>query len=248
MRTIDPDVVLRRVGHRVAELRAARKWTQEQFAERLGVSPQYVQAVERGTENLTLKTVVRFAEELGVHPSALLFTPTTPRPRPGRPSRQVTGAFEEVEPGPGDLFKRCVPLVTLTADAGPVGDATTVEVGRWVVPRARARLAPGMFVAQVRGDSMEPSVPAGSWVLFRAPPRQIDGRIVLVQIRDAEDPDDAGAFVLKKLERRRVHGRTRLRLVSQNRRHQPIEIERLESERYRVIAELVEVLASGGAL
>jgi len=237
------DVVLRRVGHRIAELRALRGWTQEEFAERIGVSPQYVQAVEGGRENLTLRTLAALAEALRIHPAGLLFAPTTPRAKPGRPSGKRRRPFEEVEPEAAKLFKSCVPLVTLKAAAGSIGEPRAVEAGRWVVPKTRVRLAPGMFVAQVAGDSMEPSIPDGAWALFRSPAREVDGRIVLVQVRDPDDPDSGGAFLLKKVERRRVRSAMRVRLLSRNKKYPPIDVSDDRGERYTVIAELVEVLS-----
>lgn len=234
--------IVRRVGHRIAELRAARGWTQEAFAERLGVSPQYIRAVERGSENLTLGTLVALADELHVHPSALLVAPNTMRAKPGRPARRRQLPFAEIEPEARQLFIKCVPLVTLEASAGNVGEPHAVEVARWVVPRSRSHLAPGMFIARVVGDSMEPSVPNGSWCLFRSPATEVDGKTVLVQRRDADDPENGGAYTLKKVERRRLRSGLRVRLISQNKSYAPIDVTADGGERYAVIAELIEVL------
>ena len=51
----------------------------------------------------------------------------------------------------------------------------------WVAVDARHRLRPGMFVAQVVGQSMEPAIPDGAYCVFRAPVEGTrDGKTVLV--------------------------------------------------------------------
>jgi transcriptional regulator with XRE-family HTH domain len=77
--------LLLNVGRRVAELRIARKLTQEELAERAEVSARYIQRIERGRENLTLVTVANLAKALGVEVVSL-FRKAKGRPsRPGRP-------------------------------------------------------------------------------------------------------------------------------------------------------------------
>ncbi len=234
----DDEDVLDRVGHRVAELRAARGWTQEVFAERLGLSVQYVRTIENGSENLTLRTLAKLARQLAVRPAVLLHSPTTPPRRRGRPPARPEAPFVEVEPRPSDLYRTCVPLVTLDALAGRERGSRVVEVACWVAPSTRAKLTAGMFVAPVVGDSMEPVIASGSWGLFRASSRLAVGRIVLVEVRDADAPEGGGTYLLKRVERLR----RRTRLVSANRDYAPIAIGPTNAERFRVVAELVEVL------
>jgi transcriptional regulator with XRE-family HTH domain len=50
------------VGERIIAIRRKRHWTQEQLAEEMGVSVRYVQRIESGQENLTLRTLARLAE------------------------------------------------------------------------------------------------------------------------------------------------------------------------------------------
>ena len=87
MRKADPDKVVKDIGRRLAELRAERGWTQEQFAERLGVSAGYLGRLERGTQSFTVHRLVWLANHLGVR-AVDLFTPPISRVvRPGRPKR-----------------------------------------------------------------------------------------------------------------------------------------------------------------
>jgi phage repressor protein C with HTH and peptisase S24 domain len=83
-----------------------------------------------------------------------------------------------------------VPLVPLKAAAGAFSDLQHIEEDglEWVELGSRRRLRPGMFVAQVVGRSMEPTIPDGSWCLFRGPVEGTrQGKTVLVQLRDATD-------------------------------------------------------------
>jgi transcriptional regulator with XRE-family HTH domain len=89
VRRRDGDQILRDVGRRVAELRREHGWTQEQLGERGGVSRHYIQGVEVGRENLTLRNLSRIASLLGVDARELLEPPTNRAPgRPGRPRKE----------------------------------------------------------------------------------------------------------------------------------------------------------------
>src|SRR6185503_2178323 len=72
----------------------------------------------------------------------------------------------------------------------------------WVeLAGARHRLRKGMFVAQVVGKSMEPAIPDGSFCLFRAPVEGTrQGKTVLVQLRDAYDPETSQRYTVKRYE------------------------------------------------
>ena len=78
-------------------------------------------------------------------------------------------------------------MLRASAAAGAFGEPQHVEEDRfeWVAVESGHRLREGMFVTQVVGRSMEPTIPDGAWCLFRAPvagTRQ--GKTVLVQLRE----------------------------------------------------------------
>ena len=60
------------VGRRVRRLREERGYSQEAFADLLGVHRTYMGAIERGERNLTLRTVERLAARLEVDAGELL--------------------------------------------------------------------------------------------------------------------------------------------------------------------------------
>ena len=173
------------------------------------------------------------------------------------PKGDVTGTrlkLRIVQPRPEDRYVTCVPLVPLKAAAGAFSDPQHVEDDNWewVAVDTKRRLRPGMFVAQVVGKSMEPAISDGSYCLFRAPvigTRQ--GKIVLVQLRNAIDPDNGERYTVKRYQSEKVtdgdswrHARITLKPINPD--FQPIEITGSEEGELQVVAELVEVL--GGAL
>ena len=83
----NPEKLILNVGQRVAELRQLADLSQEQLAESLGVSVQYLSRVELGT-NLTLTTLTKLANALRV-PVTDLLLPAGPqmRVRRGRPRK-----------------------------------------------------------------------------------------------------------------------------------------------------------------
>ena len=85
MKPIDPERLLRDAGRRLAELREARGLTQQALAEELGVSMRYVQSVEAGKENLTLRTLADYASVLRVTIPEVFQPPASRKRRVGRP-------------------------------------------------------------------------------------------------------------------------------------------------------------------
>jgi type I restriction enzyme, R subunit len=155
-----------------------------------------------------------------------------------------------VQPHPEERYVTCVPLVPLKAAAGTFSDPQHVEDDHWewVAVDSKRRLRPGMFVAQVVGKSMEPTIADGSYCLFRAPvigTRQ--GKIVLVQLRHAIDPDNGERYTVKRYQSEKVTDgdswrHTRITLKPINPDFQPMELTGAEEGELQVVAEFVEVL------
>lgn len=78
----------RRLGSNLRARRQARGLSQEGFADLLGVHRTYMGGLERGERNVTLRTVERLAQKLGVPADELLAgapAPTRPRTASRRP-------------------------------------------------------------------------------------------------------------------------------------------------------------------
>ncbi|MCV7419315.1 helix-turn-helix transcriptional regulator [Mycobacterium yunnanensis] len=60
------------VGRNLRRIRLDRDFSQEAFANHMGVHRTYLGSVERGERNLTLQTLEKIADFLGVDPRDLL--------------------------------------------------------------------------------------------------------------------------------------------------------------------------------
>ena len=155
-----------------------------------------------------------------------------------------------VEPDPADRYVTCVPLVPLKAAAGAFSDPQQVgdDEFAWVTVDTGRRLRRGMFVAQVVGRSMEPAIPDRAYCLFAAPvggTRQ--GKTVLVQMRDAADPESGERYTVKRYESEKSADEdswrhTKITLQPVNPDFGPIVLTVSNDNELRVVAELVEVL------
>ena len=115
-----------------------------------------------------------------------------------------------VEAAPENRYVTCVPLVALKAAAGAFGEPQYVEDDdfEWVAVESQHRLRRGNFVAQVVGKSMEPAIGDGAWCLFRTPVEGTrQGKIVLVQLREATDPETGQRYTVKRYKREKVEKR-----------------------------------------
>lgn len=115
-------------------------------------------------------------------------------------------AFQIVETvSEAEQFQSALPVYDLSAYAGAFSTAQAPEPIGWTRVKRTRPIDRSMFVARIVGESMEPGVPDGSWAIFKmfpagtAPaPMAMDGRRVIVQLRDDEDPDTGGRYTFKR--------------------------------------------------
>jgi transcriptional regulator with XRE-family HTH domain len=67
-----PESVVRKVGHRIRELRQKKGWSQEKLAEEANLHRTYIGQVERGEKSIGVENLVRLSRALGVAAAALL--------------------------------------------------------------------------------------------------------------------------------------------------------------------------------
>jgi hypothetical protein len=110
-----------------------------------------------------------------------------------------------------EKYQSAVPVYDLAVAAGGFSEAQAPEPKGWAKVHTGRLLDKQTFVARVVGHSMEDGIPDGSWGLFRmwsagaAPsPTALDGRRVVVQLRDETDPDTGGQYTLKRWKVTRV--------------------------------------------
>ena len=125
----------------------------------------------------------------------------------GAEARSVTGqqaakvvALRRVPEARRLAGEPALPVLELRAAAGAFSDFQALEDAAfdWVAPPEWVKPQPGMFVAQIVGESMNRRIPSGSWCLFRANPAgSREGKVVLVQHRSIADPESGGRFTVK---------------------------------------------------
>jgi phage repressor protein C with HTH and peptisase S24 domain len=145
-----------------------------------------------------------------------------------------------------------VTFVPLKIAAGAFGDPQHLEDENWewVEIESKHRLRPGMFVTQVVGKSMEPMIPNGSYCLFASPvagSRQ--GKIVLVQLRDAIDRETGERYTVKRYESEKTSTEdswrhSKITLKALNPDYEAIEIIDVPEGELKVIAEYIAALTN----
>jgi SOS-response transcriptional repressor LexA len=104
---------------------------------------------------------------------------------------------EHVEPATVEPFQTHVPLFSLRAAAGHLGEEMNPEAEDWIRLPEGARPSPDLFVAHVVGRSMEPRIPDGSLNLFRLHPAgSRQNKILLIQRRGVLD--ESARFTVKR--------------------------------------------------
>jgi SOS-response transcriptional repressor LexA len=163
-----------------------------------------------------------------------------------RENRDLPGFVED--PAAKDKFTRLVPVYSLEAAAGLWGPETAPEEIGWA-EAAGISIKPGMFIARVRGRSMEPKIKDGSWNIFRLfPPGSRNGKIVLVQFKSRGDLENGGRFTVKKYESvKRVTeddwSHEKIELLPLNRDYDPIVVTPDEASEMVVVGEWVSSIA-----
>lgn len=139
-----------------------------------------------------------------------------------------------------------VPLVSLRAAAGrPKGGARAPERLGWIALDRTTAPPEGQFVAQVRGQSMEPRIPDGALVLFGPPAAgSLEGRVFLLEQPELADPALGGPYVVKRIARIDVqpNGTRRVTLRSDNRAFADRVVVVRGDEELRVVAEVVRIV------
>lgn len=143
-------------------------------------------------------------------------------------------------------FRTHLPFYSLEVAAGPfLSNAADIEAETWVETPVDLRLTEEMFVATIRGRSMEPVIPDGSLCVFR---KNVvgsrNGRLVLV--RGSELADD-NRFTVKRYKSEKVateddsFAQTRIRLESLNPEFPSWDLDQ-DEDKYQIVAEFVRVL------
>lgn len=141
-----------------------------------------------------------------------------------------------------------LPVYSLRAVATDFGKEEHVEILGWKKVDNK-RLNKDMFIAQVVGKSMEPTIPDGSFCIFRFDRGgSRNGLVVIVESRLVADPETNQKFTVKRYKSEKENIGTdqwrhkRIILSPDNKAFHNIVLENVGGEDFKVVAELVEVL------
>ncbi len=142
-----------------------------------------------------------------------------------------------------------LPIFDLQAVATTFGEQPTTNTKGWKPISNKRYLKDDMFIAQVVGKSMEPTIPDGSWCLFRFERGgSRNGLIVLVESRLVSDPETQQSFTIKRYhsEKKKIGDgqwmHKKITLSPDNKAFKDIVLKNVSGDDFRVVAEFVEVL------
>jgi phage repressor protein C with HTH and peptisase S24 domain len=151
---------------------------------------------------------------------------------------------EFVEPVAVQPFHTHLPLYSLRAAAGSLGEEMRSDAEDWVPAPEGMRLDPNLFVAHVVGRSMEPRIPDGSLNLFRFHPAGSRQNKILLIERFGLLDQTARYTVKKYTSTKRFTGEDeweheRIRLEPLNPDYEPWDV---GPEDFAVVAEWLRVI------
>ena len=160
-------------------------------------------------------------------------------------SRVVERLFSEhVEKVAVQPFRTHLPLFSLRAAAGSLGEEMESAAEDWVPAPEGVRLSPDLFVAHVVGHSMEPRIPDGSLNLFRLHPAgSRQNKILLIQRFGVTD--ETARYTVKKYTSLKVYDgedewrHERIRLEPLNPEYEAWDV---EPQDFAVVAEWLRVI------
>jgi hypothetical protein len=168
-----------------------------------GVKGCYVFCTDRETnEYFKSLSNKNFTPQLGISPEDSTVRVEKKNSYPGL-------HLQVLQPNEIKPFENAVPIYDLKAAAGQFSheqiidevsgtDINNPEDYDWVELPDIFRPQQGLFVAQVVGESMNRRIPNGAWCLFRLNPAGTrNGKVVLVQHRNIQDPDTGGQYTVK---------------------------------------------------
>lgn len=146
-------------------------------------------------------------------------------------------------------YEDAIPVFDIKAAAGDFSDGQISDSPQWV---AFDRPNKHYFALQVIGESMNNRIPNGSWCLFRLHPEGTrQNKIVLVQLRNFEDPENGGRYTIKRYESAKTqsdedswrHTTILLKPESTDPGFTPVRLNADQEGSLLVIAEFVKILA-----
>lgn len=158
--------------------------------------------------------------------------------------------FPILSPEEAAACPNAVPIFDIQIAAGDFSKEQWLQDCQYAELPDHFTAKPGFFIAQVVGESMNRRIPNSSWCLFREPSDgSRNGKVVIVQSRDIQDPDTGGQYTVKiyrseksVMEDSWSHRSIRLEPDSMDFNFKPITIEPDAINELRVIGEFVGII------
>jgi SOS-response transcriptional repressor LexA len=243
---------LKSLGRRCEQLRIKKGYSMDRVAkEGDGLSSSIVHRLEKGSGPVTVLSLYRYAQVLGLRPQVLLDL----EPSNAEKTESKIVAKKKIKVLPPETFDRLafkkgfLPLYSLKAAAGYFAEGESVEPEGWVEASVGLSLDEQMFVVRAQGESMMPKIHDGDYIVMRAHPAGTrQGKIVLAQYRGPADPETGGSYTLKQYESVKVATRDgewrhhQIFLRPLNPAYEPILVNPRDKSDFRILAEYVATL------
>lgn len=148
-----------------------------------------------------------------------------------------------------DKYSSHLPIYSLQAVATAFKEQQKPELLGWKRISSGRKFDEHMFVAQVVGRSMEPTIPDGSYCIFRFDQGgSRNGKVVLTESRQVTDPETNQKFTVKRYhsEKEKLEDdqwrHKKIVLSPDNKAFKDIVLENVGGDDFKVVAELVRVL------
>lgn len=210
---------MKKYSNRVKELRLAKSLSQEQLAEKIGLTKQAISQYERGERSPSMDVLEALCDFFNVSSDYLLGFDTVTLRFVGKNEIDKLESKSSVR----------IPVLGRVAAGVPI-DAIEDILDWEEIPEAMA--ATGEFFGlRIKGDSMQPRIAEGDVVIVRSQPDAESGDVVIVQVNG----DTATCKRLMKHE-------TGISLISFNPLYAPINFtnEEIESLPVVIIGKVVE--------
>ncbi len=146
-------------------------------------------------------------------------------------------------------YKEYLPVHSLQAAATKFGKEDYPEELGWMKVNRKIKLDNDLFIAQVVGKSMEPTIPDNSYCIFRFERGgSRNGKVVLVESKQVADRETNKKYTVKRYSSEKEYfddgtwQHKKITLSPDNRTFEAIVLEKVSGEDFRVVAEFVEVV------
>lgn len=147
-------------------------------------------------------------------------------------------------------FENALPYFDIKVAAGAFSEAEAMGEQEWIAAPEGLRLARDWFVCKIYGESMNRVIPNGSYAIFkRYQGGSRNGKIVLVQHQDLQDPDTGSSFTVKEYWSAKSvrtegwqHQEIRLRPLTDAEGYEELVLEADAVQDLKVVGEFVRVI------